>query len=198
MQTFETIGRAREAKQVHPRCADIVCAIEVELATGDRAIILSLTYMPTLSTLLSKKPMPEITRLVRQVEDFQAAAKAQKTQERIDRENRIASLFPGLKEIEKAQSAEEEDRYRFEKMMERGDGFYKSCKPPVSSDALRAQYPAANAYLHAQAYANGSNVGKFSAGMRAVERLVTGEDYKIVIAEMEKEWSAHVHEHIGD
>ncbi len=196
MNTYNTIAEAMEARQAHPKCADIVCAIEVELAGGGNAIILSLTYIDTLRILLSRKPMPEIKKLIRQIEDFKADEKAAKEKAGIVRAEKIKTLFPGLKEIERARNYEEEDRRRFERMMERGDGYYKSCKPEISSDALRKQYPAAAAYLRAQAYTRSNNIGKYSAGAKAIERLMAGENYKTVIADMEREWSAYVSAHI--
>lgn len=62
-------------------------------------------------------------------------------------------------------------------------------KPTASISEIEAQYPRAAAYIKAENWTLASNVDKYSAGKRAVERIINGEDHAQVIADMETEWS---------
>jgi hypothetical protein len=110
--------------------------------------------------------------------------------EKENRERKIAAI-EGIKEIENARSEWEEYHYRFNKMMddEFNDGANPPRKPKSDINELRVKYPKAAAYLKAQGFMQSSNVDKYSAGKKALERIINGENYEIVIAEMESEWS---------
>ena len=71
-------------------------------------------------------------------------------------------------------------------------------KPAVSTTELCEKYPKAAAMLQAEAYSRASNVAKSAAGRKARERIIDGEDYKTVIAEMEEEWTKYCDEHVWD
>lgn len=71
-------------------------------------------------------------------------------------------------------------------------------KPAVSITELYEKYPKAAAMLQAEAYSSASNVAKSSAGRKARERIIDGEDYTQVIADMEKEWTDYCDEHVWD
>ena len=71
-------------------------------------------------------------------------------------------------------------------------------KPEYDFGALNEKYPRAAAYLKAEAFENASNYAKASAGKKAKERIINGEDYETAIAEMESEWKKHCEEHIWD
>jgi len=185
MQTFKTIEEARATRESHEKRDKILCAIEIEKTDGETCIILSLNQYEGMKRYEEMRRLPkEIKRIKREVIDFLS--------ENIQaREEKLNALFPGLKEIESAINAENLNRNSFKHMMDSGDCNYKSYAPPVSSDELRKKYPAAAAYLKAKSYINSSNVGMYSAGKKAIKRLESGEDYKIVIADMKKEWSEY-------
>ncbi len=111
---------------------------------------------------------------------------------RAERAARLAALFPGLDQIRAARAAEDDYRESFARMMEDeyNDGVNPPKHPAASSADLCRQYPAAAAYLHAEATSYASHYGKSAAGRRALERLEAGEPYEQVIAEMDSEWSA--------
>jgi hypothetical protein len=98
-----------------------------------------------------------------------------KIQEAENPENRIE----GLRELQDAIAAEENYFYQFDKMMSNpgNDGANPPNKPEVNSGELRKKYPRAAAYLKLL-----NNGWPFHA-----ERILKGEDYQMVIADMEKE-----------
>lgn len=61
-----------------------------------------------------------------------------------------------------------------------------------------SSYPLAAAYLKAKEFAQSENIGKYSAGQKAVKLLEIGFDYELVIEDMEAEWSAYCQAHIND
>jgi hypothetical protein len=52
--------------------------------------------------------------------------------------------------------------------------------------------------LRAESYSRAANYHKASAGRKAVERILDGEDWKKAISDMEAEWDAAVSEHMWD
>jgi len=96
---------------------------------------------------------------------------------------------PGLEEIRKADAEHERYHYLFNKTMERDDGGRFPAKPTSNPDALRKQYPAAAAFLHAEGYSRGSHFAMSAAGTRAMERIKNGEPHEQVMKDMENEWS---------
>lgn len=121
----------------------------------------------------------------------QAAAKSR--QEKIN-------AIEGLQEIYDA--SEEWSRYRdaFSCMMDNqdNDGARPPMQPTVNIEALNAKYPRAAAYIKAENYSCAANYAKSSAGRKALEKIINGEDYAQAIADMETEWSAYCEEHIWD
>lgn len=71
-------------------------------------------------------------------------------------------------------------------------------KPEYDFDALNAKYPRAAAYLKAETFENASNYAKASAGKKAKERIINGEDCEKVLDDMEAEWKAHCEAHLWD
>lgn len=70
--------------------------------------------------------------------------------------------------------------------------------PKELEERIKAEYPRAAAYLKAESYSLSENDGKFTAGKKAVDRIINGEDYAAVIADMEKEWSDYCRERVCD
>lgn len=103
------------------------------------------------------------------------------------RRQKIANI-EGLKAIQEALDAED-DYERAED--ESNDGVNQPSKPSVKSADLKAQYPRAAAYLKAREYEFSCYYGKSSAGMKAKDRIINGEDYAQALSDMVGEWSAH-------
>ena len=132
-----------------------------------------------------------------EVLEFLKTQKARKEEERKakDPENVIA----GLRVLKEAIAKLENYYYLREKRFE--DERLSSlpiAKPNVDLDALKARYPRAAAYLKANAWSCASHYAKAAAGRRACERILAGEDYEVVLAEMEEEWSDYVNEHMWE
>lgn len=119
--------------------------------------------------------------------------------ERKAREDKINAI-EGLKELTKAINDEIAYNEAFNRMMEDeyNDGVNPPSKPKVRSAELKKQYPRAAAYIKAENWECASHYAKVGAGKRAKERIINGEDYATVLADMEAEWSAHCAEHIWD
>lgn len=71
-------------------------------------------------------------------------------------------------------------------------------KPEYDMDALNALYPRAAAYIKAESWSTASNHAKAGAGQKALDRIINGEPEATVIADMEREWDAHVTGQIWD
>lgn len=147
-----------------------------------------------------KRPEPavldEIKTILLEEKAERDAARAEADRIRAEREARRDAI-PGIKEIEEARSAWDKYHYIYDKVIAEGEGRMPT-KPTVSTTELCEKYPKAAAMLQAEAYSRASNVAKCSAGRKARERIIDGEDYKTVIAEMEEEWTKYCDEHVWD
>lgn len=115
-----------------------------------------------------------------------------------DREKAIAGI-EGLTELKKAINAERAYHKEFNRRMEdEGLSSFPPNLPKVKSSDIAAQYPRAAAYIKAEAWTMASNSAKYSAGKKALERIINGEDYTQVITDMDTEWSNYCNEHIWD
>ena len=121
----------------------------------------------------------------------QAAAKSR--QEKIN-------AIDGLQEIYDARNAWSRYRKNFRRMMDDqdNDGARPPVQPTANIDALNTKYPRAAAYVKAEDYSYAANYAKSSAGRKALEKIINGEDYAQAIADMEAEWSAYCEAHIWD
>lgn len=96
----------------------------------------------------------------------------------------------GLTELKKAINAERAYHKEFNRRMEdEGLSSFSPNLPKVKSSDIAAQYPRAAAYVKADNWVMSGHYAKGSAGKKAVERILNGEDHTKVIAEMESEWS---------
>lgn len=103
----------------------------------------------------------------------------------------------GVKEIREALRIEVDYRLSCQRAIESGSGTYPA---PIKTNLenLKMQYPIAVAYLRAEEYSQASNFEKATAGVKAMRRLLAGEDYKFVNDEMETEWSTAAASHMWD
>lgn len=134
-----------------------------------------------------------------EMQEIKAALIAEKTEERETAEYRqnLRDAIPGLKELEAANEEQAAYREAFSRAMDSGDGIYPA-KPKSDPAELSAQYPMAAAMLRAESYSRAINSRKASAGRKAVERILNGEDREKVIADMEADWNEEANKHMWD
>lgn len=134
-----------------------------------------------------------------ELQEIKAALIAEQTEERKTAEHRqnLRDAIPGLKELEAAKEEQAAYREAFSRAMDSGDGIYPA-KPKSDPAELSAQYPMAAAMLRAESYSRAANYRKASAGRKAVERILDGEDWEKVINDMETEWNKAASEHMWD
>jgi hypothetical protein len=167
--------------------------ITITVQNGEEGLNARFSKKPSqaqIAELKAKKP-EVIAELKRRESEKEAAYKA--------RQARINSI-EGLEAIRKAMNAEENYHMAFNRMMEDADndGAFAPRRPQASSQELKGQYPKAAAYLKAESYSYSSNYVQAGAGKKALERIINGEDYATVLADMEKEWSDYCTERIWD
>jgi hypothetical protein len=134
-----------------------------------------------------------------EMQEIKAALIAEKTEERetAERRQNLRDAIPGLKELEAAKEEQAAYREAFSRAMDSGDGIYPA-KPKSDPAELSAQYPMAAAMLRAESYSRAANCRKASAGRKAVERILDGEDWGKAINDMETEWNKAASEHMWD
>ena len=116
-----------------------------------------------------------------------------------DRQSKIDAI-PGLREIKAARADLVNWKLEFDASFdgENGGGVGVRPKPKYDMDAMYAKYPRAKAYLDAQEFAASENDAKSAAGQKALESIITGENYEQAIHTMNSEWSAYCEKHIWD
>ena len=134
-----------------------------------------------------------------EMQEIKAALLAEQTEERetIERHDNFRAAIPGLKELEAAKEEQAAYREAFARSVDSGDGIYPA-KPKSDPAELSARYPMAAAMLHAESYSRAANYRKASAGRKAVERILDGEDWEKAVSDMEAEWEAATIEHMWD
>lgn len=134
-----------------------------------------------------------------EMQEIKAALIAEKTEERETAEYRqnLRDAIPGLKELEAAKEEQAAYREAFSRAVDSGDGLYPA-KPKSDPEELSARYPMAAAMLRAESYSCAANYRKASAGRKAVERILDGEEWEKAIRDMETEWSEAAREHMWD
>lgn len=134
-----------------------------------------------------------------EMQEIKAALLAEQTEERetAERRRNFRAAIPGLKELEAAKAEQAAYREAFARAVDSGDGIYPA-KPKSDPAELSAQYPMAAAMLRAESYSRATNYHKASAGSKAVERILDGEDWEKAISDMEAEWQEAVSEHMWD
>lgn len=145
-----------------------------------------------------KKHLEEIKASKPEILAYLAEKKATEEAARKEREAKINSI-EGLKELKAAINDEEEYYNEFNRRMENEAlSSFLPARPEISSKDLAAKYPRAAAYIKAENWSLASHYAKVSAGKKALERIINGENHEQVLADMEAEWSAHCEEHIWD
>lgn len=134
-----------------------------------------------------------------EIQEIKAALMAEEAEERetAERRRNFRAAIPGLKELEAAKAEQAAYREAFARAVDSGSGIYPA-KPKSDPAELSAQYPMAAAMLRAESYSRAANCRKASAGRKAVECILDGEDWERAIGDMEAEWDAAVSEHMWD
>lgn len=99
---------------------------------------------------------------------------------------KLDANVPGLAELRKTQQewAAYYRKYRY--AVDSGSSRVPA-KPQISTvDEVSAKYPVAAAYIKAEEYSMASNDRKATAGRKAMERLERGDDFREVLAEMDR------------
>lgn len=135
---------------------------------------------------------PEILAILLSEQDAEETA-------RRERDVKIAAI-PGLREIETAIEDLGKWYHEFGASFdgEAGGGAGICVKPDCNIKSLCAKYPVAKAYLDAKKYADSENWRKATAGKKAVDAIINGEDYEQAVAKMKEEWRVCVEHHIWD
>ena len=152
---------------------------------------------------MAVSPREKAVKLVKahpaEVQEIKAALLAEKAEERETtvRRHNFRSAIPGLKELEVAKAEQAAYREAFARAVDSGDGIYPA-KPKSDPSELSARYPMAAAMLRAESYSRAANYRKASAGRKAVERILDGENWEKAIGDMEAEWHEATSEHMCD
>lgn len=153
--------------------------------------------------MMAVSPRDKAIKLVKahpaEVQEIKAALMAEQTEERetAERHDNFRAAIPGLKELEAAKEEQAAYRKAFARAVDSGDGIYPA-KPKSDPTELSARYPMAAAMLHAESYSRAVNYRKASAGRKAVERILDGDDWEKAVSDMESEWTEAVSEHMWD
>ena len=150
---------------------------------------------------MAVSPRDKAVKLVKahpaEVQEIKAALLAEKAEERETtmRRHNFRSTIPGLKELEVAKAEQAAYREAFARAVDSGDGIYPA-KPKSDPAELSAQYPMAAAMLRAESYSCAANYRKASAGRKAVERILDGDDWEKAVSDMEAEWQEAMSENM--
>lgn len=141
---------------------------------------------------LIKEKKPEIIAYIKAKEEAEKKAHE-------EREAKIEAI-EGLAEIKNAIYERNNYRIAFEKMMddEYNDGVFPPKAPKSNPDELMKKYPRAAAYITAEGWTYSTHFVKSSAGRKALERIINGEDYEAALRDMDKEFSDYCDEHMWD
>lgn len=152
---------------------------------------------------MAVSPRDKAVKLVKahpaEMQEIKAALMAEEAEERETAERRrdFRAAIPGLKELEAAREVQATYREAFTRAVDSGDGIYPA-KPKSDPTELSERYPMAAAMLHAESYSRAANYRKASAGRKAVERILDGDDWEKAVSDMEAEWKEAVSEHMWD
>ena len=152
---------------------------------------------------MAVSPRDKAVKLVKahpaEVQEIKAALMAEEAEERetAERRRNFRAAIPGLKELEAAKAEQAAYREAFARAVDSGSGIYPA-KQKSDPAELSAKYPRAAAILRAESYSRATNYHKASAGRKAVERILDGDDWEKAVSDMEAEWHEATSEHMWD
>ncbi len=181
MNTFETIEEAREHSK---NDGEVTHIIEIEPGVeGIHSYLCARAGADAFRKLIDLRPMPEIKRVIGDVVDFASERIAEK-------EARIKANVPGFDELRTI--INDWDFYyescSLKAKSEKIDGVNPPERPDFKIREIAKKYPVAAAYMKADEWSLSSHGVKSAVGDEAKSRIENGENYEIVISEMEKEW----------
>ena len=113
-----------------------------------------------------------------------------------ERQRKIDSI-EGLKELEALM--DEWDKWFRALHRSYDDCTYRvPVKPAIEVAELAKKYPRAAAYIKAEAMSEARHFAKSSAGKKALERIINGEDYGEALRDAEAEWTKYCDDHVWD
>lgn len=151
---------------------------------------------------MAVSPRDKAVKLVKahpaEIQEIKAALMAEEAEERetAERRRNFRAAIPGLKELEAAKAEQAAYHEAFARAVDSGDGIYPA-KPKSDPVELSARYPMAAAMLRAESYSCAANYRKASAGRKAVERILDGENWEKAVSNMEAEWK-EANKHMWD
>ena len=155
------------------------------------------------SDMMAVSPREKAVKLLKahpaEMQEIKAALMAEEAEERetAERRRNFRDAIPGIKELEAAKAEQAAYREAFARAVDSGSGIYPA-KPESDPVELSTQYPMAAAMLRAESYSRAANYHQASAGSKAVERILDGEDWEKAVSDMEAEWKEAVSEHMWD
>lgn len=153
---------------------------------------------------MAVSPRDKAVKLVKahpaEMQEIKATLMAEDAEEHetAERRRNFRDAIPGLKELEAAKAEQAAYREAFARAVDSGNGIYPAKPKSDPEEELSARYPMAAAMLRAESYSRASNDRKASAGRKAVERILDGDDWEKVISDMENEWREVTSEHMWD
>ncbi len=153
--------------------------------------------------MMAVSPREKAVKLLKahpaEMQEIKAALLAEEAEERetAERRRNFRAAIPGLKELEAAKAEQATYHEAFSRAVDSGDSIYPA-KPKSDPAELSAQYPMAAALLRAESYSRAANYHKASAGQKAVERILDGDDWEKAVSDMEAEWNEAISEHMRD
>lgn len=161
-------------------------------------------YGPNAGKVMIRRPPEDavekavLMKLIPGIKLYFSEKKSIEEAESARRKANVASI-PGLKEIEALREAVADWNYKFEKSFDDCGGLGVGPKPKGDEKALLEQYPEAAAYLRVKQEAQSSNYRLSGIGRKALERFEDApENWKQIVADMDKEIKAFIDEHAWD
>lgn len=119
---------------------------------------------------------------------------SEKQRKEEERKAKIEAI-DGLKEIKSAMDELDAWQAKFERSFY-GPGAVGGMgvgpKPAHDIDAMKAAHPRAAAYIMAKDWSFADHDVKASAGKKALEKIINGDDYSAAIDEMQREWDSFI------
>ena len=171
--------------------------LAMEYVPGKGAIPTGNLYSPFLENAKIAGDFDEIVSYKQEIMNILIDEKKEKEREWREREDKINAI-PGLSEIQAAKDDLERWHDEWERSFDDVGGLGVRPKPKYDFAEMNAKYPRAAAYLKAESYSLAAHDVKASAGRKALEKIVNGEDYEEALKVMEDEWSAYCDAHAWD
>lgn len=132
-----------------------------------------------------------------EIMDYLKAEAEAKQKAAEERQAKIAAI-EGLDLLEKTINAWAIYHDEFNRFIENDAIGKPPVKPANTIEEVKSLYPRAAAYVKADVFYSAEHYAKSSAGKKALDSIINGNDYNKAIFDMEKEWSEYCEAHIWD